>query len=186
MVYVIGDPTSNGPVKIGVTTDPPARLAAIRSGRGAIVPNNVRLAALQILAQHPGDRLLERDLHRHYANRRLVGEWFDLHPASAEEFVHAYRSDTSSAYATEARGTNCDCFVCLGHPPEEAPGDRPELANPDHALIATISAITNARLGVCLADSWVGLPASHCDIDRAVRLIRVLDAEKRSAALRRT
>lgn len=173
-VYVIGDPTSDGPVKIGTTENLPARLAAIKTGRSTIAPAGVRRARLVILATHVGGRRLERDLHQHYASARTVGEWFDLPPQQAHEIIPAFLADRSMVETVIRRGTSCHCYRCTIYPPSLAPGDRHEFADPSWPLLCAIHAMTHARLGVDLADDHVSLPASHCDIDRAVRLLEVL------------
>jgi len=173
-VYVIGDPTSNGPVKIGATENLPARLAAIKTGRSAIVPAGVQRAQLAVLATHVGGRRLERDLHQHYASARTVGEWFDFPPQQAHELIPAFLADHSMVEAVIRRGASCHCYRCTIYPPSLAPGNRDELADPSWPLLCAIHAMTHARLGVDLADDHVSLPASHCDIDRATRLLEVL------------
>lgn len=176
-VYVIGDPSTDGPCKIGTTIDLRARLAAIKTGNGAILPAGINRQALEVLYDYPGDQRLERELHRYYARHRLVGEWFDIEPANAHNVVLCYLSDRGTVGAVRERGTECGCVRCrFQHPPEQKPGDRPELVNPDRRLLVTVMAMTHARLGVDFSDGIVALPASHCDIDRAVRLLRVLDA----------
>lgn len=175
-IYVIGDPATAGPVKIGTTRSLPSRLAAIKSGRGAIVPGGVNRAALEILYDYPGDRRLELELHRHYAGSRMVGEWFDIPAENAHNVVLCYLADRAEVGAVIRRGIACGCYRCeFQHPPEQKPGQRPELADPSRRLVAAVNAMTHARLGVDFADSHVALPASHCDIDRAVRLLETLD-----------
>lgn len=69
-VYVIQG-EGGGPIKIGFTArNVHARLEELQKG------SPVRLVLLRAL---PGERALERDLHRRFAAYRLHGEWF--HPA---------------------------------------------------------------------------------------------------------
>jgi hypothetical protein len=179
-VYVIGDPNTNGPVKIGTTRSLPARLAAIKSGRGAVVPDGVDLTAIEVLYDYPGDRNLERALHQFNAASRLVGEWFNIPATDTHNLVMCYLVENANVYNIIKRGTDCGCWRCkFQHAPDDRPGDRPELVDPSHELIATIHAMTHARLGVDFADEHVGLPASHCDIDRAKRLLEVFGSIRR-------
>lgn len=174
-VYVIGDPSSNGPVKLGTTTNLPVRLRTLRSGRGAIIPAQVNAAALEVLYDHPGDRRFEAGMHSLWAPFRLAGEWFALSPETAFDHVMIYLFGLGMSERLQDRGTTCSCFECTcEHPAEQHPGDRLELVNPSRELLAAINAITHARLGVNLSDDHVGLAASHCDIDRATRLLEVL------------
>lgn len=175
-VYVIGDPSTDGPVKIGTTGNLTARLAAIKGGRGAIVPAGVDLAAVEVLHDYPGDRRLEVDLHRHYAKHRLVGEWFDLTQDEAQHILFCYLEAQGAVETVIRRGTGCGCLRCqLQHQPGQRPGDRPELVNPSIPFLAALNAITHARLGIHVRDDHVALPASHCDIDRAARLLAALE-----------
>lgn len=172
-VYVIGDPSTDGPVKIGTTINLGYRLGRIRAG-AVVTPAGVNLPAVQVLADHPGDGRLERRLHRYYAPFRLAGEWFDLPPESAAQLVASYAAETSTAEAIAAAGTACSCWTCQhDYPQGFEPRDRPEWAGASRLLVASIEAMTHARLGVAVADEHVPLPASHCDIDRAVRLLEV-------------
>lgn len=172
-VYVIGDPSTDGPVKIGTTVNLGFRLDRIRAG-AVITPAGVDLSAVEILADHPGDGRLERRLHRYYAPFRLVGEWFDLPSSGATQLVAEYAAETSTAEALAAQGDMCSCWTCEhDYPRGSTVSDRPELAGASPLLLATIEAMTHARLGVALADEHVTLPASHCDIDRAIRLLEV-------------
>jgi hypothetical protein len=183
-VYVIGDPTTDGPVKIGTTINLPLRLDRIRAG-AVKTPAGVNLAAVQVLADHPGGGRLERSLHRYYAAHRLVGEWFALFPSAAGRLMAEYVAETSTVEAITAQGTACTCWTCAhNYPPALAPRDRPELAGVDRLLLVTIEAMTHARLGVNEADEHVPLPASHCDIDRAIRLLEVQASVIRSSGNR--
>ncbi len=171
-VYVIGDPSTDGPVKIGTTMCLRTRLAAIK--RGAVkVPAGVNLAAVEVLYDYPGDRRFERNLHHHYGQHRLEGEWFDLSPHVAHNLVKCYLAEVATVEAVVGRGSACGCHLCrFTYGPNRSPDDRPELVGGGRQLRAAIHAITHARLGVDLGDSHVLLPASHCDIDRALALVR--------------
>lgn len=54
-------------VKIGVAEDVSARLSALQTGC---------VDALTLIAQMPGDEQFEADLHRHFAEYAIRGEWF--------------------------------------------------------------------------------------------------------------
>lgn len=57
-----------GPIKIGVSTDPQARLATLQSGSPF---------PLRILATAPGGYEYESELHARFTKDRLHGEWFN-------------------------------------------------------------------------------------------------------------
>lgn len=69
-VYLIRDGL-NGPVKIGSSHDPIARLAALQT-------SNYR--RLKLLLVFPEDGTIERLLHERFAAERVSGEWFQLRP----------------------------------------------------------------------------------------------------------
>lgn len=66
MIYFIriGD---HGPVKIGRAYNPAARLSTLQGAHWQ---------TLRLVRTLEGDRLVERRLHRHYADLALRGEWF--------------------------------------------------------------------------------------------------------------
>lgn len=179
-VYVIGRRGTEGPVKIGTTTDLPARLMSLRSGKGAICPEDMPTVDLEVLHFHPGGRTLERELHERYAHSRIIGEWFNLKPADARAIIGRHIAEQDTCEAVQQRGTACHCHRCVYvYGPSRLPKDRTELANPDRRLLGAIHAMTHARLGVDRVDRWAFFPASHCDIDRAVDLLAVLDHANR-------
>lgn len=57
----------NGPIKIGVATDPRRRLINMRTAHPDV---------LSLLAVMPGDATLESAMHRRFAGQRIRGEWF--------------------------------------------------------------------------------------------------------------
>lgn len=67
--YFIG--SDKGPVKIGHSTNPMARLCAIQTG----YPHKLR-----VLAVREGGVAVERAYHDLFAAHRLQGEWFERHP----------------------------------------------------------------------------------------------------------
>jgi predicted GIY-YIG superfamily endonuclease len=62
-------------VKIGTTTDPDARLMALRNDNTKR-PRFVDGGDLRLLGWVEGDHELETLLHRAFADYRIVGEWF--------------------------------------------------------------------------------------------------------------
>lgn len=80
-VYIIG--RDDGPVKIGVSHDPPKRLATLQSG----CP--FRLSLLHQVKARNVDHAytMEHQCHRLYADHRLVGEWFKIDADTARSAV---------------------------------------------------------------------------------------------------
>jgi hypothetical protein len=70
-VYFVSCEAPDFPVKIGITSNVPVRLAALRCA----LPYPVIL-----LADIPGDADVERSLHIGFAESRLEGEWFSRTP----------------------------------------------------------------------------------------------------------
>lgn len=68
MIYVIGE-RRTGEVKIGTAVDPVARLAQLQNA-------HPRRLVLQLAL--PGNEREEKHLHRAFASKRLLGEWFDF------------------------------------------------------------------------------------------------------------
>lgn len=69
-VYLIGSPDSPL-VKIGWSDNPERRLRDLQAGSPVL---------LQLLAVFEGGHLIEAELHRRFAGKRMHGEWFDLGP----------------------------------------------------------------------------------------------------------
>lgn len=65
-----------GPIKIGIATDPPARLEQLQCG------NPHRLVLRHVQPTHDA-RTAERTLHQLFAPYRMVGEWFRAVPPLA-------------------------------------------------------------------------------------------------------
>jgi hypothetical protein len=57
-----------GAAKIGYSADPERRFRQLQTGSPDL---------LTLFDKMPGDTALEAGFHRYFANRRLVGEWFD-------------------------------------------------------------------------------------------------------------
>ena len=66
-------------VKIGTTTDPRGRMAALKTDNTKR-PDWVRPAETRLVLHGwvNGDQELERALHRAFADYQIVGEWFDF------------------------------------------------------------------------------------------------------------
>lgn len=81
-VYVIG--TEDGPVKVGMSESPGGRLGTLQTGSA------VRLQLLHMRACRSREHAQwhEETFHKVYAEKRLVGEWFDLPAAYAIEGVN--------------------------------------------------------------------------------------------------
>lgn len=79
VVYVIGDGRS-GVVKIGTTSSLKKRLNGLQTGSAY---------ELKVLWSFGGDTALEEHLHRRFANKQMVGEWFDFGDANPVEAVQA-------------------------------------------------------------------------------------------------
>lgn len=59
---------SDGPIKIGFTTDSHARIASMQTSNPI---------ALTLLLEVPGDEELEQRLHEEFSHLRIRGEWFE-------------------------------------------------------------------------------------------------------------
>lgn len=72
-VFVYLFRAQNGLYKIGISSDPAKRLASL-----AIGP-----VAIELVLSHPFEnaKTVERDLHNHFSDKRIRGEWFALQPA---------------------------------------------------------------------------------------------------------
>jgi len=73
-VYVIQ--SGDGPIKIGVAVDPEARRLGLQVGN----PYPLTIRALIGCLDDSGAFAIEAALHRHFADVRMVGEWFDAAP----------------------------------------------------------------------------------------------------------
>ncbi len=69
-VYLIGS-TDSPLVKIGWSDNPKRQLRDLQSGSPVL---------LQLLAVFEDGQLMEAELHRRFADKRMHGEWFDLGP----------------------------------------------------------------------------------------------------------
>ena len=83
-VYMIGN-EQGGPTKIGMTrSDPYGRLKSIQTG-------NPKPLGFRLLAEVPDAFAAEAKLHRHFASKRLHGEWFDLSDSDIREVRFSMR-----------------------------------------------------------------------------------------------
>jgi hypothetical protein len=67
-VYFIKPVGQDGPIKIGHSTFPPARLASLQTWSPV---------ELELVAHFPAPRQVETDLHDRFARWQLRGEWFE-------------------------------------------------------------------------------------------------------------
>ncbi|MGE7204945.1 GIY-YIG nuclease family protein [Sphingomonas sp. NPDC019816] len=86
LVYFIGG--TDGPVKIGSSANPSARLKEVQTGS---------FRALSILAVCPGGFTQERVYHHRFADDRLHGEWFARTPALEAEIASLSRLNKEQA-----------------------------------------------------------------------------------------
>jgi hypothetical protein len=71
------------PVKIGITGNMPARLAAVQTGS----PRRLHAAMVINIPNREIARTFESAFHSFYAGKRLQGEWFDIDPIDAMSMV---------------------------------------------------------------------------------------------------
>jgi hypothetical protein len=81
-LYIIGQYRNDrirGPVKVGIASAPWSRVTALQTGS----PTPIAI----YMAIHTDSRdtalAVERRMHERLAEHRMVGEWFDVNPASA-------------------------------------------------------------------------------------------------------
>lgn len=86
LVYFIGG--ADGPVKIGSSANPSARLKEVQTGS---------FRALSILAVRLGGFAQERAYHHRFAADRLHGEWFARSPALEAEIASLSRLNKEQA-----------------------------------------------------------------------------------------
>ena len=79
--FILAESEDRSAIKIGTSTDPHGRLAAIR-GDTTKRPDWVRAspAQLRLHGWVNGDQELEKTLHLAFAKYRIVGEWFAYAP----------------------------------------------------------------------------------------------------------
>lgn len=65
--YAVQQETHNGPIKIGITHNIKARVAALQNGCAH---------RLVVLGTWPGSREIEKEIHRELKEYRMSGEWF--------------------------------------------------------------------------------------------------------------
>jgi len=104
-VYVI-QVGNDGPVKVGIATDPQARLEQLQTANPF---------PLRLLATFSGGASLEREIHKRLAIHRMNGEWFHPHAdvmAVVREEMHC-QGRAGTKYST--RYAQCaNCGVLLG------------------------------------------------------------------------
>ena len=80
-VYLIQ--SGDGPVKIGVATDPQFRRNELQTGN----PYPLTIRMLIECATSSGAYEVESAFHRAFADARLLGEWFDVSPEQVAEIL---------------------------------------------------------------------------------------------------
>lgn len=117
-VYVIAHEQGGGPVgpvKIGVSSKPEARIRSLQSGN----PNKLALFCQFNLQSRKMARYMERATHHMRRENALRGEWFDMSPELAAEYIHFYLSafiaskERLADQATIASARMCSgCSTC--------------------------------------------------------------------------
>jgi hypothetical protein len=82
-IYLVKNNTS---VKIGLANNPFARFSQLQTS------TNVKLELLHFFQVNKKDvRQLEKQLHKFYDDKRLVGEWFNLTDEDVKYIYHSYK-----------------------------------------------------------------------------------------------
>lgn len=84
-LYAIG-PYENGPIKIGFSKTPDKRLKTLQTGH----PETLYLHK-QSKFSSTKIRLIERLMHKEYSHRKTKGEWFNMKPEEAIDFIEHMR-----------------------------------------------------------------------------------------------
>jgi hypothetical protein len=86
-IYVIGTVDDDGalvaPVKIGISGNPHIRILAIRTS----CPNKIELAHFFQVREREAAQRLEKSAHDIWQDAALSGEWFDIDPSTAMQFI---------------------------------------------------------------------------------------------------
>ena len=86
-LYIIGYKKAEeitSPVKIGIGSDPLKRLNSLQTGN----PSPIEIYHVFSIPRKDIARDLERAFHTVMAEKRLLGEWFDMSPSAALFFMH--------------------------------------------------------------------------------------------------
>ena len=89
-VYVVAW-SKHGPVKIGLTNAPIARLSQLQTG----LPYRLRIYAAARLNQA---EKAEKICHVAYAKAALIGEWFEITPAAAKKLLTTVATSLDPAF----------------------------------------------------------------------------------------
>jgi hypothetical protein len=73
----------DGPVKIGISENPAARIRSLQTG----CPRPIELFWCMEFQSRGGALRAERAAHHALGDARLVGEWFDVDPDFADRYV---------------------------------------------------------------------------------------------------
>ncbi len=89
-LYII---TAGGKTKVGISRDIDARIPWLQTGN----PNPITVALRLPDKSYQRLRAIERETHRRLADRRVLGEWFDVGPETAIEIVHVVAKEMALA-----------------------------------------------------------------------------------------
>lgn len=81
-LYVIQE-GNDGPVKIGVAANAACRRVSLQAGN----PRPIVLRAVFVCENKPRAGAMERAVHAHFADARVVNEWFDVTPEVVRDFI---------------------------------------------------------------------------------------------------
>lgn len=80
---------SEGYYKIGMSVNPTVRETQLQMGDGTIIPSVIDPQSITLIWSTPVSNMLlaERILHHYFADKRAVGEWFDLDASDVAWFA---------------------------------------------------------------------------------------------------
>ncbi len=107
-VYLIAtalDDGLRGPVKVGVSDNPEARLTTLQTGS----PHKLKIAHLFPLPTRGAALAIEKSLLAIKDKHRMVGEWLDLEPIIAASLIGLYIGTAIAAFGIE--GDELDEFM---------------------------------------------------------------------------
>lgn len=110
-IYVIG--REQGPVKVGITSSPGARLSTIQTG----CPFKIEILHLRECRDRQHAIEHEEIFHGVYGDRRLAGEWFDISADLAIEGVDVpfdWEEDAASRAKQELMAAHLNIWPWAG------------------------------------------------------------------------
>jgi len=96
LIYAVG-PSPDGPIKIGMTTNPLARISALNTDS----PVEIFCYHYFWFAGTPLALRVEKACHKYLADKNLRGEWFNVTHAEAEETILKMAEETNSPWFDE-------------------------------------------------------------------------------------